>query len=242
MHISSKTIGAEQSLLPQLQHAMLTLVRREGPDLTARQLAVFLAVYLDDGPHTVRGLAQELDVCKPAITRALDRLGEFDLARRKVDPTDRRSVFVLPTPAGWAFLAELRAAMGETAASDARAAASAAEIASWRWAGAGRPANDAPPFRDQPLMPCGARDGAAFDVTAPRGWFRGGPALRLRTEEVSPAGGTAEDRPASGSAGPLLRRADACPIRGSQSAAKAPFQSGSTPACRSVRSHGPPPR
>ena len=126
MHISSKTIVPEQDPLPQLHHAMLTLVRREGPDLTARQLAVFLSVYLDDGPHTVRRLAQELDVCKPAITRALDRLGEFDLVRRKVDPTDRRSVFVLPTPAGWAFLAELRAAMGETAASDARTAASAA--------------------------------------------------------------------------------------------------------------------
>ena len=210
MHISSKTILTEQSLIPQLHHTMLTLVRREGPDLTARQLAVFLSVYLDDGPHTVRGLARELNVCKPAITRALDRLGEFDLARRKVDPTDRRSVFVLPTPAGWAFLTELRAAMGATAASDARAAASAAEIASRRWAEAGRPANDAPPVRDRPLMPCGTRDGAAFNVTAPRRWFQGGPAFRLRTEAVPPAGGAAEDRPASGSeAGPLRRRAGA---------------------------------
>ena len=194
MHISSKTIEAEQSLLPQLHHTMLTLVRREGPDLTARQLTVFLSVYLDDGPHTVRGLAQELDVCKPAVTRALDRLGEFDLARRKVDPTDRRSVIVLPTPAGRVFLAELRAAMGTTAAGDARAAASAAEIASWRWAGAGRPANDAH-LRDGP--------------SAPRGWFRGGPALRLRTEEVPPAGDAAGGRPASGPAGPVRRRADA---------------------------------
>ena len=212
MHISSKTIVPEQSLLPQLHHTVLALVRREGPDLTARQLAVFLSVYLDDGPHTVRGLAQELNVCRPAITRALDRLGEFDLARRKVDPTDRRSVIVLPTPAGWAFLADLRAAMGGTAASDARpaasAAASAAEIASWRWAGAGRPANDAH-LRDGPSAPRGARDGTAFDVAAPRGWFRGGPALRLRTEEAAPAGGTAEDRPASGPAGPVRRRADA---------------------------------
>ncbi len=209
MHISSETTPAEQSLLPQLHHTMLAVVRREGPDLTARQLAVFLSVYLDDGPHTVRGLAQELNVCKPAVTRALDRLGEFDLARRKVDPTDRRSVFVLPTPAGWAFLAELRAAMGATACGDARAAASAAGIASWRWVEAGRPANDAPPLRDRPSMPCGTRDGAAVDVTAPRGWFRGGPALRPLAEGPPPAGGTAEDRPASGSAGPLLRRAGA---------------------------------
>ena len=211
MHISSKTILTEQSLLSQLHHTTLTLVRREGPDLTARQLAVFLSVYLGDGPHTVRGLAQELNVCKPAITRALDRLGEFDFARRKVDPTDRRGVFVLPTPAGRAFLAELRAAMGgETAASDARAAASAAEIASRRWAEAGRPANDAPPVRDRPSMPCGTLDGAAFTVAAPRGWFQGGPAFRLRTEAAPPAGGAAEDRPASGpEAGPPRRRAGA---------------------------------
>jgi DNA-binding MarR family transcriptional regulator len=208
MHISSETTPAEQSLLPQLHHTMLAVVRREGPDLTARQLAVFLSVYLDDGPHTVRGLAQELNVCKPAVTRALDRLGEFDLARRKVDPTDRRSVFVLPTPAGWAFLAELRAAMGATACGDARAAASAAGIAGRRWAEAGRPANDAH-LRDGPLAPSGARDGAAVDVTAPRGWSRGGPAFRPRTEAPPPAGGTAEDRPASNSAGPshLVRAA-----------------------------------
>ncbi len=209
MHISSKTILAEQSLLPQLHHTMLTLVRTEGPDLTARQLAVFLSVYLDDGPLTVRALAQELDVCKPSIYRALDRLGEFDLARRKVDPTDRRSVFVLPTPVGWAFLAELRAAMDGTASSGAAAAASAAEIAERRWAKAGRQADDTPPLRDRPLMPCSTRDGTALNVTAPHRWFRGGPALRLQTEGPPPADGTAEDRPASGSAGPLRRRAGA---------------------------------
>ena len=208
MHISSDKILDDQSLVPQLHHTMLTLVRREERDLSARQLAVFLCVYLDDGPHTVRALAQELNVGKPAISRALDRLGEFDLARRKVDPTDRRSVFVLPTPAGRTFLAELRAAMGAAPSSDAAAAASAAELAERRWAQAGRPANDAP-LRDGPPTPCGTRDGAAFDVTAPHGWFRGGPALRLRTEGPPPAGATAEDRPAPGSAGPFRRRANA---------------------------------
>ena len=40
------------------------------------------------------GLAAELNVSKLAITRALDRLGEFDFARRKVDPLDRRSILV----------------------------------------------------------------------------------------------------------------------------------------------------
>jgi DNA-binding MarR family transcriptional regulator len=72
-----------------------------------------LTVYLNDGPHTVRGLAAELNVSKPAITRALDRLGELDLARRKVDPMDRRSVLVQRTLKGAAFLRDMRSIMAQ---------------------------------------------------------------------------------------------------------------------------------
>ncbi|MGH7070015.1 MAG: MarR family transcriptional regulator [Acetobacteraceae bacterium] len=96
-----------------LRETVVALVRRDGPDLSARQLGVFLTCYLQDGGHTVRGLAAELDVSKPAITRALDRLGELDLARRKVDPADRRSVLVQRTLKGAAFLRDLRAIMSE---------------------------------------------------------------------------------------------------------------------------------
>ena len=96
-----------------LRDTIVALVRRDGPDLSARQLGVFLTCYLQDGAHTVRGLAAELNVSKPAITRALDRLGELDLARRKVDPMDRRSVLVQRTLKGQAFLRDLRAIMTE---------------------------------------------------------------------------------------------------------------------------------
>jgi DNA-binding MarR family transcriptional regulator len=91
-----------------LRHAIVTLVRRDGPDLTARQLSVFLICYLEDEAQTVRGLAAKLDVSKPAITRALDRLAEFDLVRRKTDPLDRRSVLVQRTTTGAAFLRDLK--------------------------------------------------------------------------------------------------------------------------------------
>ena len=208
MHISSTASLTGQGLLPQLHHTMLAMVRREQPDLTARQLAVLLCVYLDDGPHTVRALAQELNVCKPSISRALDRLGEFDLARRKVDPTDRRSVFVLPTPAGRAFLAGLRAAMGATPSSGAALAAAAAGTDGWPWAETGRPANDAH-LRDGPSSPSDARDGAADEVTAPHGRLRGGPARRVGRGGVLPTGGMAEHRPAPDPAGPVRRRAGA---------------------------------
>jgi DNA-binding MarR family transcriptional regulator len=91
-----------------LRQTIVALVRRDGPDLTARQLGVFLTSYLEDEAQTVRGLAAKLNVAKPAITRALDRLAEFDLVRRKRDPLDRRSVLVQRTTTGSAFLRDLR--------------------------------------------------------------------------------------------------------------------------------------
>ena len=97
-----------------LRETVVALVRRDGPDLSARQLGVFLTCYLRDGGHTVRGLAADLNVSKPAITRALDRLGELDLARRKVDPLDRRSVLVQRTPKGSSFLRDVHKIIGES--------------------------------------------------------------------------------------------------------------------------------
>jgi len=101
-----------------LRGTVVSLVRRDGPDLTARQLAVFLTCYLVEGDHTVRGLAAELDVSKPAITRALDRLGEFDLARRKTDPADRRSILVQKTPKGSALLRDIKTIMAKVASGE----------------------------------------------------------------------------------------------------------------------------
>src|SRR3954453_16169308 len=100
-------------LISVLRDTVVGLVRRDGVDLSSRQLGVFLTFYLRDGGPTVRGLAAELNVSKPAITRALDRLGELDLARRKVDPLDRRSVLVQRTVKGAAFLRDLRSIMTE---------------------------------------------------------------------------------------------------------------------------------
>ena len=107
------TQSSADQLVGILRDTVVALVRRDGPDLSARQLGVFLTCYLEDGSHTVRGLAAELNVSKPAITRALDRLGELDLARRKVDPADRRSVLVQRTLKGAAFLRDMRSIMAE---------------------------------------------------------------------------------------------------------------------------------
>ena len=88
------------------RRALVASVRRDGPDLSARQLALMLTVYLTSPPHTVRGLAADLNVSKPAITRALDRLSVLGFIRRKVDQTDRRNVLVQRTVKGSVFLSE----------------------------------------------------------------------------------------------------------------------------------------
>jgi len=95
-----------QKALDIWRGALVETVRRDIPDLTARQMAVLLTVYLSDGPHTVRGLSKILNVSKPAITRALDRLGTLDLVHRKPDEADRRSVLVQRTVKGSVFLSE----------------------------------------------------------------------------------------------------------------------------------------
>ena len=111
-----------------LRDTVTALVRRDGPDLSSRQMAVFLTCYLREGGHTVRGLAAELNVSKPAITRALDRLGALDLIRRKVDPLDRRSVLVARTLKGAAYLRDVRAILNEAATSAGRRAAASGEM------------------------------------------------------------------------------------------------------------------
>lgn len=121
--VASSPNPASDAQVGLLRDTVVALVRRDGADLSARQLGVFLTCYLNEGGHTVRGLAAELEVSKPAITRALDRLGELDLARRKVDPLDRRSVLVQRTPKGSAFLRELRSIMNGRSGKKTRKAA-----------------------------------------------------------------------------------------------------------------------
>jgi DNA-binding MarR family transcriptional regulator len=118
-YIQMATESVEQRV-DVLRQTIIALVRRDGPDLSARQLGVYLTSYLEDEAQTVRGLAAKLNVSKPAITRALDRLSEFDLVRRKTDPLDRRSVLVQRTVAGTAFLRDLKKILADAGKDAAR--------------------------------------------------------------------------------------------------------------------------
>lgn len=94
---------SDRSLRSWMQ-TLISYVRSGQPDLTNRQMALMLLVYLTPGPHTVRGLANVLGVSKPVITRALNTLGTLGYLRRVRDEADRRNVFVAKTSTGQEFL------------------------------------------------------------------------------------------------------------------------------------------
>lgn len=82
------------------QQVTLSQVRDNAPDLSMRQVAILLTIYLERPPHTVRGLAAKLNVSKPVITRALDTMGGLKLVSRHRDEQDRRNVLVKRTVEG----------------------------------------------------------------------------------------------------------------------------------------------
>ena len=92
--------------LTQWMNTLTGYVRSARPDLTNRQMALLLQVYVNPGPHTVRGLAERLGVSKPVVTRALNTLGAYGFLRRQKDHADLRNVFVERTDTGETFLRE----------------------------------------------------------------------------------------------------------------------------------------
>lgn len=97
---------ASIDILTNWRDVMCDAVRADGPDLSMRQWSILLTVYLNPGPHTVRGLARDLNVPKPAISRALDALSILGFVKRVRDPGDKRIVLVQKTPDGAVYLDE----------------------------------------------------------------------------------------------------------------------------------------
>lgn len=95
-----------QQALHLWRQALTASVRGDGPDLSARQMAILLSVYLQPPPHTVRGMAETLAISKPAVVRALDLLERLGFVRRRRDEQDRRNVLVQRTVKGSVFLTE----------------------------------------------------------------------------------------------------------------------------------------
>lgn len=90
-----------------LHDVALDLVLDDEPDLSVRQQAILLSIYLEPPPHTVRGLAAKLGVTKPVITRALDSMGKLDLVTRRRDDADKRNVIIIRTLRGALYVERL---------------------------------------------------------------------------------------------------------------------------------------
>jgi DNA-binding MarR family transcriptional regulator len=124
---------SEREGLELWRRAVTASVRSDAPDLTARQQAILMTIALTPGPHTVRGLAEQLNIAKPAVTRALDALERLDFIKRVRDEADLRNIFLERRPAGMTYLRQfaglvLAAASGkdpETAAPKTRKATAA---------------------------------------------------------------------------------------------------------------------
>ena len=90
-------------------------VRSGARDLTLRQLALLAAIYENDTPPTIRGLAADLALSKPVVSRAVDSLEKLGLCRRRPDPDDRRSVVIQKTVRGSVFVDQLIASVADAA-------------------------------------------------------------------------------------------------------------------------------
>lgn len=115
-------VGARDALVA-LRTGCHILVATRGVDLSMRQIAILLTVYLANDEATVRGLSHTLEISKPAVSRALDRLGDLGLIRRKIDQTDRRNVLVERTVKGSIFLNDLGEILADAFTSSSRRAA-----------------------------------------------------------------------------------------------------------------------
>jgi len=101
--------------LEMLHRVSSEVVRAGDVDLSSRQFAVLLSVFMRSEADSIRDLSTRLDLPKPAVTRALDVLESHGFIRRKRDRTDKRDVSVHRTVKGAVFLYDY----GENVASHA---------------------------------------------------------------------------------------------------------------------------
>jgi DNA-binding MarR family transcriptional regulator len=83
-----------------LQERIIGLVRSDRIDISLRQLAILLICRTVNFDSRVRSVAARLQIPKPSVSRAADRLSEMGLLRRIPDPEDGRSVLLVTTKQG----------------------------------------------------------------------------------------------------------------------------------------------
>lgn len=88
-------------------HGVTSKALKEMPvELSARQQAILLNVYLLQPPHSIKSMSEELMISKPAVCRAVDALEKAKLVKRVRDKADMRNVLVQRTIKGSVYLSE----------------------------------------------------------------------------------------------------------------------------------------
>jgi DNA-binding MarR family transcriptional regulator len=104
---TAPAVSSPFDALHTLHRATVRVLKELPLDLSQRQLAILLTIYMAPPPHTVRSLSEQLGISKPAVCRALDMLSLHDLVRRKKDEADRRIVYLTRTVNGSVYLRDL---------------------------------------------------------------------------------------------------------------------------------------
>jgi DNA-binding MarR family transcriptional regulator len=93
-------------LVSWLRERVVVMVRSGGRDLSLRQLGVLLTIEEAGGPHTIKAVAEAMDVEAPGVARAADALEAYKLARR-LTIKNRRAARLEVTPSGRALCRRL---------------------------------------------------------------------------------------------------------------------------------------
>jgi DNA-binding MarR family transcriptional regulator len=108
-------ISALEAVMPRYQSVLRrALIDAEGEDrLTFPQLRCLQLMAQSDGPSLASRLARALLVSPPTMTRTIDGLAERGLVTRQSDPTNRRQIDLVITPAGREILGHYEAVIAD---------------------------------------------------------------------------------------------------------------------------------
>jgi DNA-binding MarR family transcriptional regulator len=76
-------------------------------ELSMRQMAILLKIYIDAPPHSVKTLSEQLNIPKAAVSRAIDSLSAKSLVKRERSKHDKRCVILHRTLSGMTCLGTL---------------------------------------------------------------------------------------------------------------------------------------
>jgi DNA-binding MarR family transcriptional regulator len=93
----------KMSYLPSIKWFLAELISNDQPELTNKQMCIFLYVYDTKKICTVKSLTEELKLSKDVVSRCISRLEELNFLSKRKDPKDRRVIIVEKTFAGLCF-------------------------------------------------------------------------------------------------------------------------------------------